>query len=196
MTSASLDRWRHDRAAQLDELVTAHQLVGASATGRRATGELNRAMILRLAAQFQGFARDLHQEAALAFGRYAQPDAPAVAQVVAAGIQASRDLNRRNASSDAIGNDFDRLGINLWEVMQTRDKRTGARRQQLQWFNAARNGVAHDDDDKINKVTDAGFRIDLATIRRWRGALDGLAGTMDVVVADHLAQLFRQSRPR
>lgn len=55
MGSASLNRWRQDRSDQMDELIAVHQLVGGTTLGRRwATGELNRALILRLAAQFQG----------------------------------------------------------------------------------------------------------------------------------------------
>ncbi|MCB1029345.1 MAG: hypothetical protein KDB24_16460 [Microthrixaceae bacterium] len=196
MTSASLDRWRQDRAHQLDELISAHQLVGGATAGRRwATGELNRALVLRLAAQFQGFARDLHQEAAFAFGTYAQPNSPAVAQVVATGMQASRDLDRRNASADALAKDFARLGLKLWEAMQERDRRTSVRRSNLHWINMARNGLAHNDQSKLDLVVESGYQLDLSTIRRWRRALDGLAGTMDVVVADHLASLFERPMP-
>lgn len=196
MTSASLARWRGDRADLLDQLIAAHGSVGGAGAGRRrTTSELNRALLLRLAAQFQGFAKDLHQETAVAFGALAQPNDPAVARVVASGLQTKRELDRGNAQESALASDFGRFGLKLWDEMQARHSRTGARREHLRWFNVARNGLAHDDVAKLAKVEAAGYRIDLPSIRRWRSTLDGLAGTMDVVLAAHLARLFHTAPP-
>jgi hypothetical protein len=53
--------WRKERSERLDELLHAHQSVGGPSRGRRwRTATLNEALLLRLAAEFQGFARDLH----------------------------------------------------------------------------------------------------------------------------------------
>jgi hypothetical protein len=75
---------------------------------------LNRALLLRLAAQFQGFAKDLHQETALAFGELVQPTAPTIALVVAAGLQTNRELDRGNAHETALASDFGRFGLKFW----------------------------------------------------------------------------------
>lgn len=62
MSSAALTSWRTDRAARLDRLVAAHAAVGGAGPGRRwVTEELNHALILRLASEFQGFARPVTQ---------------------------------------------------------------------------------------------------------------------------------------
>lgn len=64
MTSAALVTWKTGRASRLDRLEAAHAAVyGTGDGGRRLAGGLNRALILQLAAEFQGFARDLHDEA-------------------------------------------------------------------------------------------------------------------------------------
>lgn len=64
MVSAALTQWRTGRASKLSNLLSAHVAVGGSKAGRRwATEELNHAIVLRLASEFQGFCRDLHDEA-------------------------------------------------------------------------------------------------------------------------------------
>lgn len=65
MTSAALAGWQEERAERLAQLVDAHQSVGGSGPGRRVgTEQLNWALILRVASEFQGFARQLHTESA------------------------------------------------------------------------------------------------------------------------------------
>lgn len=196
MPSAALERWRTDRAVLLDDLFAAHGQVGGTGAGRRwTTAELNRALLLRIAAQFQGFAKDLHQEAAVTFGSLAQPSDPAIARVIAVGLQTKRELDRGNAQESTLASDFGRFGLKLWDEMEARHARSAGRREHLKWFNMARNGLAHDDVQMIAKVEGAGYRIDLVWLRRWRGALDGLAGTMDEVLATHLARLFKTNPP-
>jgi hypothetical protein len=62
MTSKALTNWQTDRAIRLDRLEVAHGAVG----GRLLAGGLSRALVLQLTAEFQGFARDLHDEASRA----------------------------------------------------------------------------------------------------------------------------------
>jgi len=196
VTSAALDRWRTARARELDGLFAAHAAIGGTAAGRRwATSELNNALLLRLASQFQGFARELHGEAAIRFGELAHPTDVVLARIVATGLQVNRQLDRVNAREDSLASDFSRLGINLWDAMQDHHQRTAARRQDLRWFNKARNALAHDDLRALDEVHKAGYQIDLRTIRRWRRSLDGLAGTMDVVMGAHLGHLFKTQHP-
>jgi hypothetical protein len=74
MVSAALSEWRSRRDAKLRNLLDAHIAVGGSGAGRRwATEELNHALVLRLASEFQGFCRDLHEEAV---GRLVETAAP------------------------------------------------------------------------------------------------------------------------
>lgn len=196
MTSAALEEWRTERAALLNELFAAHELVRGPGPGRRwRTSELNRALLLRFAAQFQGFAKDLHQEAAVTFGSLAQPEDPTVALVIAAGLQTNRELDRGNAQEASLSRDFGRFGLKFWDEMDALSTRTARRREKLKWLNTVRNAVAHDDEVKLARARDAGYGISLVSLRGWRSALSGLAGTVDNVLAEHLAALFETDRP-
>ena len=196
MTSAALATWRGERSALLDQLIGAHAAIGGTAAGRRwATAELNRALLLRLAAQFQGFAKDLHAETAITFGALARPADATIASAISVGLQTKRDLDRANAQPDSLASDFGRFGLVLWTETDALDARTPARRTHLKWFNAARNALAHDDPKKLAIVLAEGYKIDLAWIRRWRSALNGLAGTIDKALAVHLSRLFNVPEP-
>src|SRR5438067_6884920 len=64
MPSRAYRQWTRTRSAELDEVETAHTLLGGTARGRRyTTQQINRAYAVLLASQFQGFCRDLHTEA-------------------------------------------------------------------------------------------------------------------------------------
>ena len=191
MVSLALERWRAERARQLDDLFAAHVALGGARSGRRwRTTELNRALVLGLASHFQGFAKEFHELTAFVFARLAQPTDPRVAAIVASGLQVGRVLDRRNATEESLGTDFSRFGLDLWSAMERRDRRVPARRGRLRWFNRARNAVAHDDREKLAAVEAAGYPITLRTVRRWRSTLDAMTGTMDGVVVEHLADMF------
>ena len=56
MPSRAYRQWQHVRARDLDQLESAHTLLGGSARGRRyTTQQINRAYAVLLASQFQGF---------------------------------------------------------------------------------------------------------------------------------------------
>lgn len=121
-------------------------------------------------------------EVAITFGSLAQPTNETLARVIATGLQTKRELDRVNAQEDSLASDFGRFGIVLWEL-QAHHARTAGRRAHLRWFNAARNALAHDDQAALKKVLEAGYPIDLRHVRQWRSTLNGLAGTMDAVMA-------------
>src|SRR5262245_61412863 len=63
MPSHSLQQWMTARASELDEIESAHRMVGGTGRGRKyATQQLNRAYATLLSSQFQGFCRDLYSE--------------------------------------------------------------------------------------------------------------------------------------
>lgn len=174
----------------------AHRQLGAPGTGRRyATRQLNFALILRLASEFQGFARDLHDEAAIVMGEWSHPTDRRLAQVISSGLTAGRQLDRVNAKPETLAADFGRFGMQLWPALQGRDRRTSARRSQLKALNAARNALAHDDAAQLATLQSGSQRLDLSSFKVWRGAVGGLATTMDVVVSDYLSQLFGRPAP-
>jgi len=91
-----------------------NRLIGGPAPGRRwRTAVLNEALVLRLAAEFQGFARDLHDLACDLFALWTAPLNPAVERVVRASLAEGRELDRGNAHPGSIGRDFGRFGFEV-----------------------------------------------------------------------------------
>lgn len=113
MTSAALDDWRGVRSDRLSELFVAHRRVDPRGRGRRwTTTTLDRAIALNLAAEFQGFARDLHDLAIEAVHAACSP--PAVAELVRSLASSGRELDRGNAHPGALGKDCQRVSVDLW----------------------------------------------------------------------------------
>lgn len=186
--SAALTEWRGSRAERLDRLSSAQVAAGA---GRRlVTEELHHAILLRLASEFQGFCRDLHDEAIAALVTAAAPEDPRLRQVLTVPFVANRRLDRGNAEPGALGTDFGLLGMTLWPDLKARYPAKGAQWQRkLELLIMARNAIAHDDVGKLARVAAAGWSVGLTDIRRWRAALDGLAVGMDHVTREHLHRL-------
>ncbi|CRK60790.1 hypothetical protein [Alloactinosynnema sp. L-07] len=152
---------------------------------------MNHAILLRLASEFQGFCRDLHDEAVLALVAAVAPSNTQVRQVLSVPFRAARRLDRGNAEPGGLGNDFGLLGMTLWPDLKSRYPAKGDEwRRRLELLNEARNGVAHDDASKILKVHAAGWPLTLSSIKKWRTTLDGLAGGMDTVTSEYLHQLL------
>jgi hypothetical protein len=196
MTSRALITWRSERAARLDRLEVAHAAVGGTGPGRRwLTEELNHALILRLAAEFQGFAGDLHTETAAAVAVQLAPNNIAQRATMTLPYQLNRRLDRGNADPNSLRDDFGMFGLRLWDELQSRYPVRGQRwPTALSLLNQARNGLAHADDQKVARVEAAGWHLTLRSVRRWRGTLDALASAMDTALCDYLARLF-STRP-
>jgi hypothetical protein len=192
MVSAALTQWRSTRACRLDRLMSAHVAVGGSGAGRRwATEELNHAIVLRLASEFQGFCRDLHQEAVRVVADALAPADFQLQEVLATPYAAARRLDRGNAEPVGLANDFGLLGVKLWPALGARyPSKSEEWRRKLELLNQVRNGLAHDDPSRLAKVQSAGWSPTLLSVRRWRGALDGLAAGMDRVTGERLQTLL------
>lgn len=196
MASDALVNWRSARAEHLDELVEAHQSVGGTSPGRRwRTEQINFALALRLAVEFQGFSRELHDVASRTFGSWASPDDQRVAEVIANVLTHGRHLDRANATEESLSSDFSRLGFQFWSVMKSVDPRTSSRLTELRRLNRARNAIAHDNPHVLVELRREGRPITLTTIRRWRSSLNSLAATMDGAVAHHLGNVFGRTQP-
>lgn len=196
MSSPALGDWRGPRAARLDELIAAHQHVGGTGAGRRTdTEQINWALVLRLAAEFQGFSRDLHALGVSAFAASASPSNPAVQNAIATLLGIGLKLDTGNAEPASLGDAFNRFGISWWPALRGRDQRTATRQEHLACLNRARNAIAHARLIELEALRTEGFPLTLETIRRWRAALNGLAVTMDGELAAHLARLFQRPPP-
>src|SRR5258706_5507000 len=121
MPSAALQTWASTRTDRLDRLRAAHRAFGGRARGRRwETEELNHALVLRLASEFQGFARDLHDEAGLFVTRSVAYGNPRLQVTLRIPYTANRSLSRGNATRDSLATDFALFGIDLWKEMDRR----------------------------------------------------------------------------
>jgi hypothetical protein len=192
MTSVALQAWRSTRANRLDRLQSAHTAIGGSGPGRRwVTEELNHALILRPAAEFQGFARDLHNEVAAGIASALAGGVPERDDVLMRAFTTTRRLNRGNAGPDVLKHDLGLLGLELWTMLERRNPtRASQWRERLARLNEARNGLAHSDQQKIESIVAAGWPLTLRSVRRWRSTLDLLATGVDRVAGEHLRQVF------
>lgn len=196
MTSAALGVWRSERAARLDELFEAHRRVGGPGAGRRTeTEQINWALVLRLAGEFQGFARDLHFQGTGVFAASLAAANPAAASTVRTLVTLNLNLDRGNAEPGSLGDAFNRFGLSWWPALEARDARTTARQRHLARLNQARNAIAHARYSELEALRQVGFPMTLDTVRTWRSALSGLATTMDGVLSAHLSSLFGAPRP-
>jgi hypothetical protein len=196
MASKALTRWHGARAARLDDLDASHRLVRIPSRGRLRRGTaLNDARILRLAAEFQGFTRDLHDEACEVFAQWSAPMNEHASGLIQEGLCLSRDVDRGNAHPGSLGKDFSRFGIDLWARMKIRDPLTPSHSGSLDQLNRARNAIAHADSNKLARLRSSGIPLVASTIRRWRHDLDALAVNMDREVGVQLGLIFGRSSP-
>jgi hypothetical protein len=182
MPSHSLNRWTGERADALDEIDSAHAVVGGTERGRRyATQQINYAYTALLSAHFQGFCRDLHTECI----DHIVAITPAQAHwFVRAEFLWNRSLSRGNPHPGAIGSDFNRLGIDFWAAVHAIDARNQRRRELLQELIDWRNAIAHQDFDPVT----GGDRptLQLARVRGWRSAANGLTRSFELVMYNYL----------
>lgn len=198
MSSSAHQEWNGSRRSRIDELLSVHTSVGGSGRGRRwRTEQLNWAITMRLAGEFQGFARELHDQSIECCVKSISTFNPALGNITRISMSRDRQLDRGNANPGALGSDFSRIGLILWPALETASRgRSNKWNSELDSLNLARNAIAHDDQDKFLKLRDAGkFPITLATVKSWRQALDALAASMDDVVGSYLGTILGGPRP-
>jgi hypothetical protein len=194
--SLALANWRADRQQRLDELLAAHQIIGGPGPGRRwRTRELNWALTLRLAGEFQGFARHLHDLAVDYFVGTLAGGNTQLADTLRARMTTNRQLDRGNAQPSSLGSDFALLGLTLWPALERIDPRAPAWNASLARLNTARNAIAHVDQPQLDQLRVQGHPVTLVAVRTWRRDLNRLAETMDDVVSAYLDQLLGFGRP-
>jgi hypothetical protein len=152
-------------------------------------------MVLRLAAEFQGFARDLHDLAAGVFAEWAVPTNGGAQNIVRSRFTEGRELDRGNANPGSLGKDFGRFGFDLWPALMARDRRSARHNASLERLNTARNALAHADEAKLAALRADGYPITLRTYRRWVRDVNQLASNLDAEMAARLAALFSRSNP-
>lgn len=197
MTSQALIAWNHERAERLDNLIAAHHAVSGNGAGRRwLTEEVNHALISRLAAEFQGYFRDLHDESTVSFIQTSIPNSVAIRTTVQAVFETGRKLDSGNANWANIVSDFSRFGVSLKDELQARQPaRYKDRILRLTHLNETRNALAHNDSTKIAMCeAREKYGLTLATFKGWRSTLNALAGGVDGIMGAYLKDLTG-SRP-
>jgi hypothetical protein len=190
MPSLALLSWSTTRAAALNEIENAHQMVGGTGPGRRtATQQINQAYAMLLSSQFQGFCRDLHSECIGVLVRSVTP--PILQPPVKAALTLNRKLDRGNPNPGNIGSDFDRFGFRVWFRVEAIDSRNSARKHQLETLNTWRNAIAHQDFDPT--LLGGTITLGLASVRNWRSACHGLAESFDEVMRRHFHSILGTS---
>lgn len=188
--SASLQKWRTDRAAHLDEFEAAHTALSEGRGDRQhAAVQLNFAYALMLSSEFQGFCRDLHTETtqhlfALAGSKHAY-----LAHVVRARLLEGRKLDQGNPNPGNIGSDFGRFGVDFWPLVEAQDADNRIAKAALDELAIWRNAIAHNDftASKLGgKVV-----ISLHEVRSWRSHTDRLAANFDNTMRDLLLDWWR-----
>ncbi|MDT0276655.1 hypothetical protein [Blastococcus goldschmidtiae] len=195
MTSNALRSWEGERRARLNELYIAHTTVGGSGPGRRtATEQLNWSLAIRLAGEFQGFARDLHDEALDALLDHVGTPTPAAQRIIRNQFTLNRQLDKGNATPSALQQDFLRLGFKLLDDLKSSYRRAESWLKALENLNDARNGIAHSDSSKIAKATGTG-RLQLQQVKGWDASMRMTARAIDVVTSRNIATITAGGPP-
>lgn len=192
--SPALLRWKTDRADALNTLVTVHSTVTGRRRGRQyGTEQLNYALFVSLASEFQGYCRDLHDDAIFAMtNAMAQAGDPSL-EVVRTAMILSRKLDKGNAQPSSLGSDFKILGMTFWEDMAMRYPV-----QKPRWhgfltdLNETRNAIAHRDTAKL-VIAKVKQPLTLATFKRWRATLNAVTAGIDNAVHAYLQRTVGSS---
>jgi len=195
MTSPALAAWRSSRLVRLDRLLAVHPNSTGSATDPAVAEEWTHALILRLASEFQGFCRDLHSDVSEAVALTLAASDEEVRLLILVGLTTDRALNGRSADPQTLANDFARFRITLWPELEKRHPRAApVWRESLRLLHAARNGVVHDDLDKLANVQAEGWGIDITSVLRWRNQLDETVTALHDVVIAEISESLRNIR--
>lgn len=170
--------------------MAAHAALAGSGPGRRwVTEEVNHALIVRLAGEFQGFTRDLHDQAIDAVLAAVPGLQQGTQTLLRASFEKGRKLDTGNASWANICSDFAVFGFSLKTETQARYlfKYPGWI-QCLDKLNKARNAIAHQDSAQLAQVA-AADPLTLGTFKAWRAKLNAVACGLDVVTSEQLRAL-------
>jgi len=190
MTSPALTTWQSRRLPRLDRLIALHPDTAGSTTDPAVAEEWTHALVLRLTSEFQGFCRDLHTDLARTIARLLTEQNENTRSLVFAGLTRRRALEQYSATVESISGDFNRLSVDLVVLLSTHPRAGPQWADELTLLHVARNGVVHDDPNKIEKLTQASRELSIETVTRWRNWVDGLVGAMDDVASSRMSELF------
>lgn len=194
---SALEAWQTTRRQALDSLVLARQTIGTNYSDHSASvgivGNIDRALYPLLAAEFQGFCRDLHGETVAAIIDEAAWPTEQLSRVSAVAMQDKRGLDRKNPASSVIGDDFRSLGLPLWQRVQAAHPEDYPDwRQSLDTLVNIRNAVSHSDRKRLTEFS-AQWQLAFAYWQSTREDLDMLAIAMASAVRTYLTEISTPS---
>jgi hypothetical protein len=157
---------------------------------------LGHAYILRVVAEFQAFVRDLHDLAAERVIDLANPDARYRPLLVGAATE-GRFIDRGNADTRSLENDFRRLGINgLKGRIAARSGRwspASGRGDQAYYQDLIelRNALAHGNQGQLDRLRARGVADTVTWARSRLSGLDRTSRALDRLVWDHVVETFK-----
>ncbi|MFF1812746.1 hypothetical protein ACFVXW_27170 [Streptomyces sp. NPDC058251] len=195
MTSQALADWSAKRALCIDLAWQMHSGQVASTAAGWQVDQALAVVLQRMATEFQGFCRALHDEASEFFAITASSGNPRLESTLRQLLTKGRDVDKGNAHNEAIARDFARFGFLLWPAMTAADSRAGNWSTELKKLTEMRNGVAHDDTAKMRTLASEGYLLNEPTLKAWQTNLNDVAAVMDDVVGLSLGTLLGVSRP-
>jgi hypothetical protein len=182
--SVPLQRWLVDRRAVLTALESLH-----ATAGRAVRGPLAQAYVLRMSAEFQGFARELHDLATEILVKRSGAR-PGLWSGLTVAATAGRALDRGNADLRALQADFRRLGlVSLNDAVGLMQPRWSHHdRKRYGELLELRNCLAHSDTRQLAELHDRGLVDTLVWARDCLPVLDRMAEALDRVLWEHLDQ--------
>lgn len=186
-SSQALREWRGERSARLDAIEKVLRRVGAGSRRDFTTQQMNPGYAILLAAQFQRYCADLHAECV---GLMFEEVPSNRKRIVVSNCIQGRQLDKGNAQPGSLGNDFGRLGIQLWPELKRWNPRVAAFQTLLAQLNAWRNAIAHDDfSDAMRFPQGNSTTLQLDLVRKWRTACNRIALGLDIVMRDYILSL-------
>lgn len=190
-TATAIERWRSERAARMDDLFGLHADAATVQARPAAVEQLRLMLVVALAAEWQGFARDLHEDAVDRIVAAMEGQPASLATLLRVSLLSRRRLDRGNADQSALNDDFRRLGLSeLWATLDERSADAARWRAVLADVMAARNAVAHGSDSQLDALDARGVTIDADTVRQWQATLDELAALLHALVTEQISTLI------
>src|SRR5918994_2275694 len=113
MTKRAIQRWRSERMARMADLYALHDDASNAAGDVRpaAVEQLRLMLAVALAAEWQGFVRDLYYDAVEAgTGTMSERESEPLARLLRVSLTRRRRVDRGNADQSALSDDFGQLG--------------------------------------------------------------------------------------
>lgn len=187
---SALGAWQTTRRESLDSLVLARQTIATNHSASAGiVGNVDRALYPVLAAEFQGFYRDLHGEAVVAIIDEAVWPTERLPVLAVAAMKEGRGLDRKNPASSVVGSDFRAFGLLLWHrIQESYPDAYPDWRKSLDTLVSIRNAVSHSDQERIDNFV-VKKQLTFAYWKATRANLELLAIAMASAVRTYLVEI-------